>query len=231
MIRHNRQLFRFFGSLIFLSALLALLPDIILARSEYFVRREPLRGSAESLRRQNTIADQYDLSRIEDIRMLEQFVNEGILVSVPQEGKGFVVTAEERFRYARPWAKAFIEYLGEGFYDTFHQTFSITSLVRTESYQRLLVTTGFSDANGTTPERRSLHLTGTAFDISKKNFGREKIKWMRVILTDWKRCGVIEAVDEIYNNAFHVVVFPTYDRNAERKNCFGASKKKKRKKS
>lgn len=174
-----------------------------------------LRGSPAALVKQNTIADQYALSRIRDDVVLKNFIKEGILVALPQETEIFRLAVEARLRYTRPWTKEFLERFSVEFLHTFDRRLKITSLVRTERDQKRLVRAGISDARGESDDRRSPHLTGAAFDISKRladnrQMSQIEAEWVCEKLRFWEQEGFVEAIHEPHNNHFHVMVFPNF---------------------
>lgn len=76
------------------------------------------------------------------------------------------------------------------------------SFLRTEAYQNKLIRQGISDAEGDEDNRRSVHTTGAAFDISKKPMTPRQIRRLRKRLLRLERLGVIEATEEMCSNAF-----------------------------
>ncbi len=178
---------------------------------------QDLRGSPESLAKQNKVADLCKLSRFKDDRELQSFIARKLLVRVQDWTETYYVTTEERFRYLRPWAKDFLEGLAKKHNATFGKHLKVTSLVRTEAYQRMLVKRGISDADGETEDRRSAHLTGSAFDVSRRDMSFLERAWMRWELWSLKRKEVIEAVEEgRHNNTFHIMVVPPCYRNRQK---------------
>ena len=168
-------------------------------------------GSDESLAKQNEIADKYGFKRIKNLAELQVLICAGVLERVvsARENPTYYLTVEKRFRYARPWDVLFLNTISNRFFDSFGKPLKITELVRTEQYQKLLVRRGKSHADGSLPERRSAHLVG-AIDISKRPLTKEEIEWLRDELVYWETEEMIEATEEIYNNTFHIMVFPSY---------------------
>lgn len=178
-----------------------------------------LKSSDESLPRQNEIADQYGLHRIRNNQHLMELVCAGALEEVknPHDVPTFYLdprsTGAKRYPYLRPPAKDYLEYRAAKLFDKFGIPLKITSLARTLPYQRLLEKRRDgerSDANSHDPLKRSLHLTGLAFDISKRNLTGEQLQWLREEFAYDEQEGWIDALEEIENNAFHIVVFPAY---------------------
>lgn len=171
-------------------------------------------GSPESLAWQNEVADFYDLPRIKDVKMLAGLVQKNEIVRIPLWATGFYLEGRGLRPYALVFTRDLLEDLGARFFLKFRRPFKISSLIRTQKEQDRLVRRHRSDADGRTPERRSVHTTGSAFDISRRPFSEDEIKWLRILLVALEKEGVIEATEEMCNNAFHVMVFPWYDREA-----------------
>lgn len=179
------------------------------AAQEYFAFW-PLQGSSQSLEKQNKIADDHNLSRIENDAMLRDFIAKKLLIRVPAETSTFYVSTEKKFQYLRPWAKEFLEEIAARHFARFGIRLKISSLVRTRVYQDKLVREKISDADGKIWERQSTHLTGSAFDISRITMSPGELSWMRGELLSWKKRGLIEPEEEFINNTFHVMVSPVF---------------------
>src|SRR5690349_22848449 len=68
-----------------------------------------LRGSRDSLLKQNSEIDQAGLQRIEDDQQLQQLEDRGVLI--PLEATAYVIVSpslKENRRYARPWTAQFV---------------------------------------------------------------------------------------------------------------------------
>ena len=169
-------------------------------------------GNDESLALQNKVADKYGFKRIKNLAELQLLMCAGVLekVVVARDNIAYYLTAEKRFRYARPEAVQFLNDFSKKFFERFGKPLKITELIRTGEYQRLLVRRGKTQADGSVLWRRSAHLTGSAFDISKKPLTSEEAGWLRDELVYWEAEERIEATEEIYYNTFHVMVFPSY---------------------
>lgn len=164
--------------------------------------------SQDALERQNFIADKCGLERIPDDTALQKLTGSGVLIPMPQEIRGLRITAEKKFQYLLPHTAEFLVKLAEKYHHAFNDKLKITSLVRTEIYQNYLVRLGISDANGRSPKRRSTHMTGAAFDISKRQLTGGELHWLRKELSDFKKAGAIDFIEERKNNTFHVMVIP-----------------------
>ena len=193
---------------------------LALAASGARAQRPPeLKGSPEKLARQNRVADDYDLTRMDGPAVIRRLVRSGYLVPIPRRGRGFYVdrrlgrgyTRREVLTYARPWVKQFLVREGTHFADRFRGArFKVSSLVRTEGYQELLKARNVNAAAGDVDETRSPHLTGAAVDISKKGMSRRQLAWMRDHLVALQEMGWVIATEEMATNAFHVFVQPDF---------------------
>ncbi len=182
-------------------------------------RPAELKGSPDKLARQNQVADDYDLTRMDGPAVIRRLVRSGYLVPIPRAGYGYFVdrrlgrgyARREVLSYARPWVKQFLVREGEHFADRFDGArFKVSSLVRTEGYQELLKARNVNAAAGDVDETRSPHLTGAAVDISKKGMSRRQLAWMRDHLVALQELGWVIATEEMATNAFHVFVEPDF---------------------
>lgn len=181
-----------------------------------------LRGSRSALARENAVADRHGLTRIRDLAELRRFIDRGLLVPVrptdaydidPELGENDPGNAA-LYAHARPWTKAFLdEVLAEG-HRLHGDRFLITSLTRTQAYQRVLRRHNATAASGRTPAERSSHLTGATVDIRSTTLSLEGLRWFRRRLAELERRGAIQATEERHNGCFHIMVFPDYERRA-----------------
>lgn len=193
---------RRFASALFL---VSLLPVALCAAS-----RTSLVADGTSPTAQNSRADDDNLSRIENVAMLNRFVRGGYLVSVPASGSHYYVHGvPAQYRYTRPWTKVFLTRLSRQYYAKFGKRLRVTSLVRTENRQRRLarVNANAADAVG---DSRSSHLTGATIDISKRFMSAAERRWMRDVLYSLHRQGYLYAIEEFYQPTFHIMVFRNY---------------------
>jgi Family of unknown function (DUF5715) len=169
-----------------------------------------LRGSRDSLLKQNEEIDRTGLPRIQDDEQLEQLKAVGYLVPV-SESK-FVrfdsALADER-RYCRPWTLAFVEDLGRDYYEKFKAPIQVNSAVRTVEQQRKLRRHN-GNAAPETGETASSHLAGITVDIGKRGMSRKQHKWVANYLAKLKADGIIEPEEERRQPVFHVMVSNRY---------------------
>jgi hypothetical protein len=182
-------------------------------------RPSALKGSRTKLTEQNSIANAYNLDRMEDAAMVDRMTANGFLVEVPSRGTGWYLDPNmssgypypEKLRRARPWVLELINREGRNFSAALpgSQT-KISSLVRTEAFQRQLQRHNPNAALCETPLTCSPHLTGSAFDISKLDMTAAELSWWRKRLVALQKCGQIIANEEWATNSFHVFVHPKF---------------------
>ncbi len=176
----------------------------------HFVAPPPLKGSHESLVRQNVRSDEEGLTRIQDDADLQAMRREGELVGLPTSP---ALVVDERLppnrRYCRAWTAQFLSDLSRVHYGRFHRALQVNSAVRTVEYQRHLelVNGNAAPAEG---EDASPHLTGATIDIAKKGLSMEEIGWMRAYLQPLQAAGKIDVEEEFYQACFHITVYRSY---------------------
>jgi hypothetical protein len=169
-----------------------------------------LRGTHDSLVRQNARAEEDSLERIEDDADLQDRIARGLLVRVPESG-GLVVNPalpEDR-RYCRPWTADFLANLARAHQAQFHTPLVVSSAVRTVEYQKRLMRTNgnAADAEG---DIVSPHLTGATVDIAKSGLSRHEMEWMRNQLLGLQNSGVLDVEEEFRQRCFHITVYKNY---------------------
>jgi Family of unknown function (DUF5715) len=170
----------------------------------------PLRGSLESLVRQNEKTDADHLERIENDDDLHARIVQGVLVPVPASN-GLVVNPalpEDR-RYCRPWTAKFLSDLAHAHDLQFHHPFEVSSAVRTVEYQKKLMRTNHNAA-AAEGDVVSPHLTGATIDIAKAGLTRHELYWMRDRLNTLQSQGKIDVEEEFKQSCFHITVYRSY---------------------
>jgi hypothetical protein len=178
--------------------------------SKNIVKMAPLRGSLESLIRQNEKTNADNLERIEDDADLRARIANGQLVRVP-ESDGLAVNSalpEDR-RYCRPWTAAFLRDLSKAHEAQFHHAFEVSSAVRTVEYQKRLMRTN-GNAAPAEGDVASPHLTGATIDIAKKGLSHSEIYWMRDRLAALQNEGKVDVEEEFRQSCFHITVYKSY---------------------
>ena len=170
----------------------------------------PLRGSRDSLIRQNERSEADYLERIEDDADLSDRISRGLLVPVP-ESAALAVNGNlpQDRRYCRPWTAVFLKDLARAHDAQFHTPIMVSSAVRTVQYQKQLrrINGNAADAEG---DVVSPHLTGATIDIAKSGLTRRELAWMRVHLLTIQNAGKIDVEEEFRQACFHITVYRSY---------------------
>jgi len=170
----------------------------------------PLRGSFESLARQNRKTEDDGLERIEDDDDLNDRIARKMLVPLPASA-ALAVNGElpANRRYCRPWTARFLADLARAHEAVFQRPLIVTSAVRTVDCQKRLM-----EANGNAAAAEgdiaSPHLTGAAVDFAKRNMSRREIAWMRAHLLALQQSGKIDVEEEFHQSCFHITVYKDY---------------------
>jgi hypothetical protein len=170
----------------------------------------PMRGTHESLVRQNQRADQEGLARVRDDADITALLHNGLLVPLPTtNGMRSDPRLPENRRYCRPWTAHFLAELARAHAQRFHDGLQINSAVRTVEYQRhlLRINGNAAPADG---DIASPHLTGATIDIGKKGMSSAEIAWMRSYLSPLEAAGKIDVEEEFYQSCFHISVYQSY---------------------
>ncbi|HUA91753.1 MAG TPA: DUF5715 family protein [Terracidiphilus sp.] len=170
----------------------------------------PLRGSLESLERQNDRLTADGLERIENEDDLAARIKDGLLVPVPASD-ALVVNAQlpPNHRYCRPWTARFLRDLAAAHDAIFHKPIEVSSAVRPETYQRRLMRTN-GNAAPAEGDVVSPHMTGATVDIAKGGLTREEVGWMRNRLAALEAEGKIDVEEEFHQACFHITVYKSY---------------------
>jgi nucleoid-associated protein YgaU len=158
------------------------------------VHAQSLRGSSQSLDRQNRIARQHDFTYLKTASNVQSFAAGGYLVRV-RGTAAFQLDDEVSFPYARPEVVTFVERLGQQYQSACGEQLVVTSLTRPSTRQP-------SNASS-----RSVHPTGMAVDLRRSNH-RACRSWLENTLLYLEGQGVVEATRERRPPHYHVAVFP-----------------------
>ncbi len=185
----------------------ATIPDVPL---RHVASLPPLKGTYESLVRQNERNQAEGLQRIENDEQLDQLREEKLLVSLPVTD-GLHVNPEmpQNRRYCRPWTARFLADLGRVHYERFHRSLQVNSAVRTVQYQRRLMAIN-GNAAPADGDVASPHLTGATIDIGKHGLTMSEIAWMRAYLLPLQSAGKIDVEEEFHQACFHITVYDSY---------------------
>jgi hypothetical protein len=105
--------------------------------------------------------------------------------------------------HVRPPALALLEELAAAYKAKFDRPLPVTSLVRTEEYQRLLRESGNPNAADVAPPP---HTTGLAFDIYYRYMTAEEQEFVMGEIARMESAGRVEALRELRDH-YHVFVF------------------------
>jgi hypothetical protein len=170
----------------------------------------PLRGSYESLLRQNEKTENDALERIEDDDDLADRIARKMLVPVPVSAALNVnQNLPENRRYCRPWTASFLTDLARTHAAEFHGPLEVSSAVRTVAYQKQLMKVN-GNATAAEGDVASPHLTGASIDIAKQGLTRQEIGWMRAWLLPLETAGKIDVEEEFRQSCFHITVYKSY---------------------
>lgn len=177
----------------------------------------PIKGSHESLVRQNQKANQDELERIQDAAQLEELTRNQELVAVPL---GRTLTVDPKLpderRYCRPWTRTFLKDFANAYYMEFKSPLQLNSAVRTAEVQQKLRrhNRNAALAAADSPEDGDImspHLTGEAIDIAKRGMTRKQRAWVQNYLLNVQNEGLIDAEEEFRQPVFHISVYRDYD--------------------
>jgi len=169
----------------------------------------PLRGSYESLVRQNVKSEADGLERIENDDDLRDRIARKQLVPLPASPAMAVNSVPEDRRFCRPWTAGFLSDLAAAHEKLFHRALEISSAVRTVDFQKHLmhINGNAAPAEG---DIASPHLTGASIDIAKHGFNRKELAWMRTYLLPLEQEGKIDVEEEFRQACFHITVYKSY---------------------
>jgi hypothetical protein len=170
----------------------------------------PLRGTFESLARQNEKSEADGLERIENEDDLADRIAHNLLVPVPASSALTVNgNLPETHRYCRPWTASFLSDLAHAHAAQFHRSLYVSSAVRTVEYQKRLIATN-GNAAAAEGDIVSPHLTGATIDIVKQGMSRPELAWMRARLLALQQAGKIDVEEEFQQACFHITVYRIY---------------------
>lgn len=175
-----------------------------------------LKGSYESMLRQNEEIDRLELPRIQNDDELESMILRQELVGIEESNSLKVATnIEPTKRFCRPWTNEFLADLSEAYFQEFRQPIQVNSAVRTVEQQKKLRRHNHNAApiDGDTA---SSHLAGTTVDLAKRGLSRKQKKWLDAYLKNLADQGLIEAAEERRQACYHIMVTSKYSewRNA-----------------
>jgi hypothetical protein len=206
-------------SSLFLMAVAATLPAFAASttttrRHRAHVRRVAwnpvLRGSTDSMVRQNEEIDRLQLPRIADNDQLMELERTQELVPI-QESRALRVnpSLQSDKKYCRPWCNQFLQDMSEAYYKEFRVPLQVNSAVRTMEQQQKLRRSN-RNAAPEIGEHASSHLAGITVDLAKRGLTRAQHKWIEDYLKNLRDQGLVEAAEERRQACFHVMVSDRY---------------------
>jgi hypothetical protein len=169
-----------------------------------------MRGSRESLARQNEKSEADGLERIEDDDDLRDRIEHKFLVPVPVSARLAVSEdlPQDR-RYCRPWTAVFLINLARAHAAQFPKPLIVSSAVRTVEYQKQLMEIN-GNAAAAEGDIVSPHVTGATIDIAKHGLSRQEVGWLRRWLLPLQTAGKIDVEEEFQQACFHITVYKSY---------------------
>jgi Family of unknown function (DUF5715) len=168
-----------------------------------------LRGSYESMLRQNEEIDRLELPRIADEVELAELEARHDLVPIEETDGVHIAIREASHRYCRPWTHTFLQDLGEAYYKEFGQPIQVNSAVRTMEYQRKLRRRN-GNAAPEAGDTASSHLGGLTVDINKRGLSRKQHDFIVDYLFNLREEGIIEVAEERRQPVFHIMISERY---------------------
>jgi hypothetical protein len=169
-----------------------------------------LKGSHDSLVRQNEEIDRLELTRISDDDELDELIQKQELVALPSDKYVRIdPRLDDNRRYCRPWTRDFLNDVAQAYYKEFRQPIQVNSAVRTVEQQERLIRHNRNAAPAEGPTASS-HLAGLTVDIAKHGMSRKQRKWMEQYLVHMRDLGLVEAAEERKQAVFHVMVSDRY---------------------
>jgi uncharacterized protein DUF5715 len=203
-------------SSIFILAVAATLPAFAASRytRHHRVRRVAwnpvLKGSMDSMLRQNEEIDRLQLPRIADNEQLIELERTQELVPI-EESRALrispAIQADKRF--CRPWCNQFLQDMSMAYFNEFHVPLQVNSAVRTMEQQQKLRRHN-RNAAPEIGEHASSHLAGITVDLAKRGLTRVQHQWIEAYLKNLRDQGLIEAAEERRQACFHVMVSDRY---------------------
>jgi hypothetical protein len=166
--------------------------------------------SHENLLSQNTMIDGLGLPRIKNDSVLKEMVGSDELVPITQNQYVRVSPKlEAKRRFCRPWVDAFLQEIGQAYYEQFGDQIQVNSAVRTVQTQIRLLRWNHNaaPAHG---ETESAHLAGVAVDLQRRGLTREQVRFIQQKLLYLSNLNMVIVEEELKQPCFHIVVTGEY---------------------
>ncbi len=173
-------------------------------------------GSHDLLVQQNQELDRLQLPRMLDEVDLIHYEALQVLVPVNEtDALKIAPDLPENRRYCRPWTRDFLQDMSQAYYNQFHSSLQVNSLVRTvEQQQRLRRHNHYAAPEW--GDTASTHLTGVTFDLSRRGLTGAQYGWLLAYLLPLKASGMVDPIEES-QPVLHVVVFEKYSEGMDQK--------------
>jgi hypothetical protein len=179
-------------------------------RARRVVWKPVLRGSHESMLRQNEEINRLELPRIADeVELFELEARHELVPIEESDSLRIAASLEPSRRYCRPWTRDFLQDLADSYYREFQQPIQVNSAVRTVEQQRKLRRHN-RNAAPEAGEIASSHLAGLTVDIYKRGLTHKQHKWIEDYLFNLRSEGLIEPAEERRQPVFHIMVSERY---------------------
>ncbi len=170
-----------------------------------------LKGSHESMLRQNEEIDRLNLPRIQNDEQLDELIARNELVEIPEApGLRLAANLKPNRRYCKEWTRDFVEDLGSAYYDEFGVPIQVNSAVRTAQQQKKLRRRN-RNAAPIDGDTASSHLAGLTVDINKRGITKKQHAWIESYFAKLRDLGLIEVAEERRQPVFHVMVSEKYE--------------------
>lgn len=185
-------------------------PHLRRARARRIAWNPLLKGSHESMVRQNEEIDRLQLPRIQDDDELnERIANDELVPIGERPGLRIAANLKPNRRYCKPWTRDFVEDLGEAYSNEFGSSIQVNSAIRTASQQKKLRRHN-RNAAPIDGDTASSHLAGLTVDIGKRGLTKKQHKWIESYFAKLRELGLIEVAEERRQACFHVMVSERY---------------------
>lgn len=153
-----------------------------------------LRGSPNSMVRQNTVAKQLGYDFVKSPEQLPVLVEEGEFVQLPGNAD-YEVLPSVSYPYARPEVRMFVERLASQYRADTGEKLVVTSLTRPATEQPR------------NSHALSVHPAGIAIDF-RISSRRASQQWLEAVLLKLERQNLLDVTRERYPPHYHVAIFP-----------------------
>ncbi|HET7873302.1 MAG TPA: DUF5715 family protein [Terriglobales bacterium] len=179
-------------------------------RARHVVWNPVLKGSHDSLLRQNEEIDRLQLPRITDNQQLLELERTQELIPI-QETRALRVSPaiQADKRYARPWVTQFLDDMSSAFFTEFRTPMQVNSAVRTIEQQHKLRRSN-RNAAPESGDNASSHLAGITVDLAKRGLTLKQHRWIEGYLKNLRDLNLIEVAEERRQACFHVMVSDRY---------------------